>query len=43
MEKLVDDKEITDQTHILGNISEFYETLFKTQAQKTEIEMEFFQ
>ena len=40
MEKLVDDKEITDQTHILENISEFYETLFKTQAQKTEKEME---
>ena len=43
MEKLVDDKEITDQTHILENISEFYETLFKTQAQKAEKEMEIFQ
>ena len=26
----VDDKEITDQTHILEHIREFYETLFKT-------------
>ena len=26
---VVDDKEITDQTHILEHIKEFYETLFK--------------
>ena len=41
---VVDDKEITEQTHILEHIREFYETLFKTREQKTEIEMEnFFQ
>ena len=27
---VVDGKEITDQTHILEHIREFYETLFKT-------------
>ena len=27
----VDDKEITDQTHILEHITKFYKTLFKTQ------------
>ena len=39
---VVDDKEITEQTHILEHIREFYETLFKTQEQKTNIEMENF-
>ena len=39
---VVDDKKITDQTHILEHIKEFYETLFKTWQQKTEIEMENF-
>ena len=39
---VVDDKEITDQTHILEHIREFYETLFKTWGQKTAIEMETF-
>ena len=43
VKKLVlDDKEITEQTHILEHIREFYETLFKTREQKTEIEMENF-
>ena len=37
---VIDDKEIADQTHILEHIREFYETLFKTQEQKTKIEME---
>ena len=31
---VVDDKEITDQTHILEHIREFYETLFKTGTKK---------
>ena len=35
---VVDDREITDQTHILEHISEFYKILFKTREQKTEIE-----
>ena len=39
---VVDDKEITDQTHILEHIREFYETLFKTGEQKNAIEMETF-
>ena len=39
---VVDDKGIIEQTHILEHIREFYETLFKTQEQKTEIEMKFF-
>ena len=39
---VVDDKEITDQTHILEHIREFYETFFKKREQKTEIEMENF-
>ena len=45
IKKLVDDdKEITGQTHIIEHIREFYETVFKTREQKTEIEMEnFFQ
>ena len=43
IKKLVtDDKEITEQTHILEHIREYYETLFKTQKQKTKIEMEKF-
>ena len=37
---VVDDKGIIEQTHILEHIREFYETLFKTREQKTEIEME---
>ena len=32
---IVDDKEITDQTHILECIKEFYETPFKKRKQKT--------
>ena len=39
---VIDDKEITEQTHILEHIREFYETLFKTREQKTKIEMENF-
>ena len=39
---VIDDKEITEQTHILEHIREFYETLFKTREQKTKIEMEKF-
>ena len=39
---VVDDKEIADQTHILEHIKEFFDTLFKTREQKTEIEMENF-
>ena len=43
IKKLVtDDQEITEQTHILEHIREFYETLFKTREQKTKIEMENF-
>ena len=39
IKKLVaDDKEITEQTHNLEHIREFYETLFKTREQKTETE-----
>ena len=37
---VVDDKEITDETHILEHLREFYKTLFKTWEQKTAIEME---
>ena len=36
---VIDYKEITEQTHILEHITEFYETLFKTREQKTKIEM----
>ena len=39
---VIDDKEITEQTHILEHIREFYETLFKTREQKTKIETENF-
>ena len=39
---VIDDKETTEQTHILEHIREFYETLFKTREQKTKIEMEKF-
>ena len=39
---VVDDKEITGQTHILEHIREFYKTLFKTREQKTTIEIEKF-
>ena len=35
-------KEITDQTHTLEHIREFYEILFKTWKQKTDIGMDFF-
>ena len=41
-EKIVDSKEITDQTHILECIREFYETLFKKRKQKTVVEIESF-
>ena len=41
-EKVVDSKEITDQTHILECIREFYETLFKKRKQKTVVEIESF-
>ena len=37
---VIDDKEITEQTHILKHIREFYENLFKTREQKNKIEME---
>ena len=37
---VIDGKEITEQTHILEHIREFYETLFKTRESKTKIEME---
>ena len=33
---------MTDQTHILEEIREFYKTLFKKREQKTAIEMELF-
>ena len=33
----VDNIEITDKTHILERVREFYKTLFKTREQKTEI------
>ena len=33
---------MTDQTHILEEIREFYETLFKKREQKTAIELECF-
>ena len=39
---VIDDKEITEQTHILEHIREFYETLFKTREEKTKTEMENF-
>ena len=39
---VIDDKEITEQTHILEHIREFYETVFKTRVQKTKIETENF-
>ena len=43
IKKLVtDDKEITEQAHILEHIREFYETLFKTREQITKVEMEYF-
>ena len=37
---VIDDKEITEQAHILKHIREFYENLFKTREQKNKIEME---
>ena len=40
---IVDDKETTDQTHILECIKEFYETLFKKCEQKTVVEIKFSQ
>ena len=39
---VVDDKEITDQTHFLKHIEEFYETLFKPREQKIAREMKIF-
>ena len=36
---VVDDDEITDQTHILEHIRQFNEILFKKRQQKTVIEM----
>ena len=39
---VVDDKEITDQTHFLEHIGEFYETLFKPREQKAAIKMKIF-
>ena len=39
---IVDDKEITDQTHILEYIRELYETLFKKRKQKTAAEIKNF-
>ena len=39
---IADDKEITDQTHILEYIREFYETLFKKRKQKTATEIKNF-
>ena len=39
---IVDDKEITDQTHILECIREFYENLFKNHKQKTAAEIKSF-
>ena len=40
--KIFDDKEITDKTHILECIREFYETLFKKRKQKTAEDIKFF-
>ena len=39
---VIDNKEMTEQTHILEHIREFSETLFKTRKQKTKIEIEKF-
>ena len=39
---IVDDKEITNQIHILECIRKFYETLFKKRKQKTAAEMKYF-
>ena len=39
---IVDDKETTDQTHILECIKEYYETLFKKRGQKTVTEIKSF-
>ena len=39
---IADDKEITDQTHILEYIREFYEALFKKRKQKTATEIKNF-
>ena len=39
---IVDDKETTDQTHILESIKEFYETLFKKREQRTKTEIKSF-
>ena len=38
----IDDKEMTEQVHILEHIREFYETLLKMPEQKTKIEMKIF-
>ena len=37
----MDDKRITDETHILEHITKFYETILRTET-KTTIEMEKF-
>ena len=39
---VIDDKEISEKTHILEHIRELYKTLFKTRGQKTKIETENF-
>ena len=39
---VIDDKEMTEQAHILEHIRQFYETLFKMREQKTKIEMKIF-
>ena len=36
---IVDDREITDQTHILEYIGEFYETVIKKREQRSVVEM----
>ena len=39
---VIDDKEITDQMHVLEHIKKFYEKLFKKREQTTAIEKKIF-
>ena len=39
---VIDDKKITQKTHVLEHIREFYEALFKTRKQKSKTEVEIF-
>ena len=40
--RIIDDKEVTDQTCILNHIKDFYEAFFKKQEQKTAAEIKDF-